>query len=407
MFLDKIAEKRSESNNTYDFASFLRGENIDTTNALNNSTYIKSINILADTIAKLPILLKKTTENGEIEATEQDLYTLLRLRSNKEMSAFDVIKSLILTYKHYGIAGLYIIRDNKGVPTALYPVQINSIIIDNLGLIKSIKQNKIVVDFSCGNSTGSCFLEDIIILKDNSFDGVNGKSVRNYAKDSINTNLQAQKYQKDLFENGLTSKAVVQTVTDIKDGGQLGQVQEKFNNLYKSNNRVFLVPAGFNISPLNLSLVDSQFAELKVDGKKEIANIIGVPYKLIDNGVLTEEENISFLTNNISPIITQLEQELNYKLLTNLQIKQGYKIRFNVNVMLRVNPKVQQEILCNYIKNGVYTTNDVREILGFSKIEGADILTYPSGQVTLENIISGEASWLKGGEKNGKTTEGN
>ena len=75
--------------------------------------------------------------------------------------------------------------------------------------------------------------------------------------------------------------------------------------------------------------------------------------------------------------------------------------------MLRVNPKVQQEILCNYIKNGVYTTNDVREILGFNKIEGADILTYPSGQVTLENIISGEASWLKGGEKNGKTTEGN
>ncbi|WP_349398899.1 phage portal protein, partial [Clostridium perfringens] len=79
-------------------------------------------------------------------------------------------------------------------------------------------------------------------------------------------------------------------------------------------------------------MVDSQFAELKVDGKKEIANIIGVPYKLIDNGVLTEEENISFLTNTISPIITQLEQELNYKLLTNLQIKQGYKIRFNVNV---------------------------------------------------------------------------
>ena len=135
--------------------------------------------------------------------------------------------------------------------------------------------------------------------------------------------------------------------------------------------------------------------------------MIGVPYSLIEKGVLTQEENISFLTNVISPIIAQLEQELNYKLLTNLQIKQGYKIRFNVNTMLRVNPKEQQEILCEYVKNGIYTTNNAREILGFNKIEGADILTYPSGQVTLENIISGEASWLKGGEKNGKTTEGN
>lgn len=407
MFLDKIIEKRSNDNsNITEWTSWIKGEDF-TSNALKNNTYIKSLNILADSIAKIPILLKKTTEEGEIEAIEEDLYSLLRLRMNKEMSTFDSIKALILMYKHYGRAGLYIIRDNKGVPIALYPVQINSIIIDNLGLIKSIKQNKILVDFSINGNIGSCFLEDIIILKDNSFDGIDGKAIRTYSIDTVNTNLQAQKYQKDLFANGLTSKAVVQTVTDIKDGGQLGQVQEKFNNLYKSNNRVFLVPAGFNISPLNLSLVDSQFAELKIDGKKDIANMIGVPYSLIEKGVLTQEENIAFLTNVISPIIAQLEQELNYKLLTNLQIKQGYKIRFNVNTMLRVNPKQQQEILCEYVKNGIYTTNNAREILGFNKIEGADILTYPSGQVTLEGIINGQASWLKGGEKNGKTTEGN
>ncbi|MDK0745673.1 phage portal protein [Clostridium perfringens] len=407
MFLDKIIEKRSNDNsNITEWTSWIKGEDF-TSNALKNNTYIKSLNILADSIAKIPILLKKTTEEGEIEAIEEDLYSLLRLRMNKEMSTFDSIKALILMYKHYGRAGLYIIRDNKGVPIDLYPVLINGITVDDLGLIKSIKQNKILVDFSVNGNCGSCFLEDIIILKDNSFDGIDGKAIRTYSKDTVNTNLQAQKYQKDLFANGLTSKAVVQTVTDIKDGGQLGQVQEKFNNLYKSNNRVFLVPAGFNISPLNLSLVDSQFAELKIDGKKDIANMIGVPYSLIEKGVLTQEENISFLTNVISPIIAQLEQELNYKLLTNLQIKQGYKIRFNVNTMLRVNPKEQQEILCEYVKNGIYTTNNAREILGFNKIEGADILTYPSGQVTLENIISGEASWLKGGEKNGKTTEGN
>ncbi|MDH5095995.1 phage portal protein [Clostridium perfringens] len=406
MFLDKIAEKRSVNSNITDWTSWIKGEDV-ASNALKNNTYIKSLNILADSIAKIPILLKKTTKEGEVEATEEDLYRLLRLRMNEEMSTFDSIKALILMYKHYGRVGLYIKRNNQGVPTGLYPVLINGITVDDLGLIKSIKQNKILVDFSINGNIGSCFLEDIIILKDNSFDGIDGKAIRTYSIDTVNTNLQAQKYQKDLFANGLTSKAVVQTVTDIKDGGQLGQVQEKFNNLYKSNNRVFLVPAGFNISPLNLSLVDSQFAELKIDGKKDIANMIGVPYSLIEKGVLTQEENIAFLTNVISPIIAQLEQELNYKLLTNLQIKQGYKIRFNVNTMLRVNPKQQQEILCEYVKNGIYTTNNAREILGFNKIEGADILTYPSGQVTLENIISGEASWLKGGEKNGKTTEGN
>ncbi|WP_349401352.1 phage portal protein [Clostridium perfringens] len=407
MFLDKIFEKRSADGEAFDWTSFIKGEETPT-NALKNGTYIKSINILADTIAKLPILLKKVTKDGEIEAIENDLYSLLRLRANKEMSTFDAIKSLILMYKHFGRAGLYIKRDIKGNIEGLYPVEITNITIDNVGLIRSLKQNKIVIDFKCGDVEGSCFNEDMVILKDNSFDGVDGKAIKKYARDSINTSLQAEKYQCELFANGLTSKAAVQMVSDIKDEGQLTKVQEKFDKLYKSKNRIFLIPAGFSVNPLNLSLVDSQFAELKIDGKKDIANIIGIPYPLIEKGVLTEEENISFLTTTISPIIAQLEQELNYKLLTISQIKQGYKIRFNVNAMLRTNTKVQQEILCEYVKNGIYTTNDAREILGFSKIEGADILLYPSGQVTLENIVSGEASWLKkkGGDKDGKT-EGN
>lgn len=407
MFLDKIFEKRSADGEAFDWTSFIKGEEAPT-NALKNGTYIKSVNILADTVAKLPILLKKVTKDGEIEAIENDLYSLLRLRANKEMSTFDAIKALILMYKHFGIAGLYIKRDIKGNIEGLYPTQITDITIDNVGLIKSVKQNKIVIDFICGDVEGSCFSEDMVILKDNSFDGVNGKAIKKYAKDYISTALQAQKYQCELFANGLTSKAAVQMISDIKDEGQLVKVQEKFEKLYKSKNRIFLIPAGFSVNPLNLSLVDSQFAELKTDGKRDIANIIGIPYPLIEKGVLTEEENISFLTNTISPIIAQLEQELNYKLLTDLQLKQGYKIRFNVNAMLRTNSKVQQEILCEYVKNGIYTTNDAREILGFSKIEGADILLYPSGQVTLENIVSGEASWVKkkGGDKNGQA-EGN
>ena len=105
MFLDKIAEKRSVNSNITDWTSWIKGEDF-TSNALKNNTYIKSLNILADSIAKIPILFKKTTEEGEIEATEEDLYRLLRLRMNEEMSTFDSIKALILMYKHYGRAGL-------------------------------------------------------------------------------------------------------------------------------------------------------------------------------------------------------------------------------------------------------------------------------------------------------------
>ena len=137
-------------------------------------------------------------------------------------------------------------------------------------------------------------------------------------KESIDSNVKAQKYQSQLFSNGLTNKMVVQLTSDVKDSKELKKIQNKFDKLYSSNGRVFTVPAGFNVSAMNLSLADSQFAELKVIGKQDIASALGVPYSLIEKGSLTEDENIAFLSNAIIPIITALEQEMDWKLLTDI-----------------------------------------------------------------------------------------
>lgn len=176
--------------------------------------------------------------------------------------------------------------------------------------------------------------------------------------------------------------------------------------MYSNNGRVFTVPAGYNVSALNLSLADSQFAELKIIGKKDITSAIGVPYSLIEKGSLTEEETIAFLSNAIIPIITALEQEMDWKLLTPTDRKKGYKIRFNVNAMLRTSPLTQSLIIDRYLKNGAYTQNDAKRILGVPLVEGGDIVTLPSGQITLENLIKGNATWQKGDNVKGGEEDG-
>ena len=311
------------------------------------------------------------------------------------MNAFECIKALVAMTKHYGSAGLYIDRNNKGLVKALYPVRINQFIVDNTGLINSTKNNKVLVEFTCGDVSGSCFEKDIIILRDNSINGINFRKTRSYIRDSIDTNVKAQKYQSQLFSNGLTNKIVVQLTSDIKEDKELRKVQAKFDRMYSNNGRVFTVPAGYNVSAMNLSLADSQFAELKIIGKQDITSAIGVPYSLIEKGSLSEEETIAFLSNAIIPIITALEQEMDWKLLTSVERKQGYKIRFNVNAMLRTSPEKQSVILDRYVKDGIYTINDCKRILGVPLVEGGDIVTLPSGQITLENLISGNATWQK------------
>ncbi|GAA0762333.1 phage portal protein [Clostridium sartagoforme] len=401
---EKLFEQRNlTGENPFDWTAWIKGENQDFTG--NDSTYSKCINLYADNIAKLPIVTKKSTKKGDIDADSFYLYELLRLRPNPSMNAFECIKALVAMNKHYGSAGLYIDYDKKGLVKGLYPVKINQFIVDNAGLIKSTKENKVLVDFTCGDVSGSCFEKDIIILRDNSINGINFKKTRSYIKDSIDTNIKAQKYQSQLFSNGLTNKIVVQLTSDIKEEKELRKVQSKFDRMYSNNGRVFTVPAGYNVSALNLSLADSQFAELKIIGKKDITSAIGVPYSLIEKGSLTEEETIAFLSNAIIPIITALEQEMDWKLLTDKERKAGYKIRFNVNAMLRTSPLTQSIIIDRYLKNGAYTVNDAKRILGVPLVDGGDIVTLPSGQITLNNLINGKATWQKNSIKGGDDSD--
>ncbi|MBD7914219.1 phage portal protein [Clostridium sp. Sa3CUN1] len=392
---EKLFERRSlTGENPFDWTKWIKGEDEDFTG--NDSTYSKCINLYAENIAKLPIITKIKTDKGDIDAENFYLYEKLRLRPNDSMNAFECIKALVAMNKHYGSAGLYIDHDKKGLVSGLYPVRITNFTVDNAGLIKSTKENKVLVDFICGDISGSCFEKDIIILRDNSINGINFRTTKSYIKDSIDTNIKAQKYQSQLFSNGLTNKIVVQLTSDIKDDKELKKVQDKFDKMYSNNGRVFTVPAGYNVSAMNLSLADSQFAELKIIGKKDITSAIGVPYSLIEKGSLSEEETIAFLSNAIIPIITALEQEMDWKLLTETERKKGYKIRFNVNAMLRTSPEKQSVILDRYVKDGIYTINDCKRILGVPLVEGGDTVTLPSGQITLDNLINGNATWQKG-----------
>lgn len=395
---EKVFEKRSSE--PFNWTNWVKGDNCDYLGNEADSTYSKSINILSDSVAKLPIEIKRVTDDGEIIDNNHKLHDILRIRPNETMNSFICIKSLILLYKHYGMAGLFINRNENGKILGLYPAKVTKITVDNVGLIKSKKLNKTLIDFEVGDYYGSCFNYDMILLLDNSLNGIEGKATKHYSKSTIDTNIKAQEYQKDLFSHGLTNKAVVQLTSDIKDEKELRKIQDKFNRIYTNNGRIFTVPAGYNISPLNLNLADSQFAELKAMGKQDITTAIGVPYSLLEKGVLTEEETIAFLTNTIIPILIQIEQEMDWKLLSVSDRKHGYKIRFNVNTMLRTSPEKQKNIIIDYVKNGVYSLEYAREILGVPNDMNGTVLL-PSGEILLTDLINHNASWqkMKGGEE--------
>lgn len=292
----------------------------------------------------------------------------------------------------------------------LYPAKIEDILIDNLGLIKTLKKNATLYNITVCGSNFDVKEEDLCIYKSGiSFDGLKTKSNRSLLTNIINTNIKSSEYLNKLFDNGLTNKILVQLTSDIKDNKKLKETQEKFDKLYSSNGRTFTVPAGYSISSLNLSLADAQFEQLRKLSRREIANCFGLsPAQINDlsdsNNNNMEMQNLGFLADTLLIKFQQIEQELDYKYLSSIDRENGFKCRFNQSVMLRTDAKTQADIICKYLQNGAYSINDARRKLGERLIDGGDTVLVPSGYYDLKYL--NEITLKKVGAEIGKETEG-
>jgi HK97 family phage portal protein len=373
---------------------------------LKESTYFSCINVISQDIAKCTLQVKKETDKGEVIGKEHYLYDILRLRPNSYMSAIDCYRAFVALAKHYGHAGLLIDRQGNKVK-ALYPVKITNCTIDNAGLIKSIKNNKILWDFeSIEGETGSCFDKDIIVLKDFTLDGIRGKANKNILNENLDTSIKSQNHLNKLFTNSLTNKLAIQLTSDIKDEKELNKIQDKFSRIYSSTNKIFTIPAGYSVQPLSLSLSDIQYIELRKLSKEEIAMSFRVPLSKLgiirDTAISEEQDNIKYLGECLLVLFEQIEQEMDYKLLTENERRQGYKIRFNINVLLRTDSKTQSDVVNSYVRNGVYDLDYARDILGVPKLGGEPIITLPSGQILLKDLLNGNASYQKNNNEDTK-----
>ena len=341
------------------------------------------------------MLVKQHTKNGDRVATEHKLYNLLRNRPNPYMSACDFFKGMEATRDHNGESASLIVRDKKNMVIGLYPITIVKITIDNVGLLKTTKVvNPIIVTYTCGidKQEYTARYDEILHFKGFTLDGMTSMSARERLKTTIDTALISKDYQKDLFANGLTNKAVVQLTSDIKDEKELKKTQEKFGRMYSSNSRIMTVPAGYTVTPLNLNLTDAEFSVLRKMSTTDIFTSFGVPLYL--GGILEGYNNnamemamLSFLNDTLQEKYTTIEQETEYKLLTDADRMQGYYLEFDTTYLFKQDAKTLTAILVSQVQNGIATSNEARRKLGYEDDSNGDELLLHSGMMPLSTVL--------------------
>lgn len=312
----------------------------------------RCIEILSDSVAKLPAYVM---DRGSREHVPHSILRLLNDRPNEAMTPFIRKKVLETSRLEGGNAYDWIVRDPRtAAPVELIPIPWQ--------LVQPWRDMSGRVWYDVTHPiTGKAMRlpqEDICHYKNATRGGLKGISTLARAAEVISTARAAQQYDLSYYNNGGQPSGVLQTDSDLSgyakgadgkvlfrpDGSAVSlkdQLRSQWERVHmgpSNAHRVAILDLGLEYKPLAASNRDAQFVEDKQLSVTDIARYFGVPLYKLNEGKQAygsnEQNAIEYVVSTLHPIITQYEEELSYKLLTDSELAR-YEIRINMMAELK------------------------------------------------------------------------
>lgn len=364
---------------------------------LSEVTYFACLKILSEAVAKLPLSLQRTSENGGVEeAVRSPFYHAVKVRPNPFMTPSIFWGATENNRNHFGNAYAYIKRENGRVE--LYPLssECMSVRLPENRRITSLRD--VIYEYTFPETGEIVRLpsERVLHFKTSTtFGGLLGVPVRMKLQMSLDGAKDSQAVLNELYKNNMTARAVVQYAGTQEINSELSrqfirQMDNYAHGREQASKNFIPIPYGTTVTPLNLRLTDEQFLELRKYTALQIASAFGIkPNQLNDyekaSYANSEAQQLAFYAETMLAILKQYEEELNFKLLTEEQIAQGYRFKFNVAAVLRGDTKAQVESLCQGIASGLYTPNEARRMLDLPAKEGGDRIYFNGSNIAVED----------------------
>ena len=407
----KSAAAQSESMSLTQLLDFLGLHNT-SANALSEATYFACLKVLSEAVGKLPMKIQQYTAGQGIRIARDHLfYRALNERPNRHMTASTFWSTMELCRLHYGNAYAWIdMRDPKR--PQLWPIDPTTVQVwyDDACELRDAPDVYYLV--SAKNGRQVLTSEEVLHFKSHqTLDGLVGVSVREQLASTIQGGVKAQKLLNAMYDSGMTAKAVLQ-YTGSQNDANVKQLLKEIGEYLKGGgksgaDKLIPLPVGFNLTPLNMTLADSQFLEVKQYTALQIAAAFGVkPYQVGDytksSYASAEAQQLSFLVDTLLYIVKQYEEETSYKILTDTDVALGYHTKLNTAVMLRADQQTQINTLSAAVSNFLMTPNEAREKLDLPAKDGGDQLLGNGASIPVQYTgaqymdISGkeEKAWL-------------
>lgn len=341
--------------------------------ALAISTVYRCVALISETVASLPI--RHEIRRGTVyRPQDDDLTRLLSTEPNEWTSAFDFWRQAVQTRLLFGdgyivpqhfrdgsLKRFVLARPSTGAPgTGIGEYMIND---PEQGLEGAYEEN------------------EIIRIKGLSLDGITCMSVIGYAAQTSSLAATADRNTLTNFANGGTPLGILTNDDGAMGYGQLQKealerAAERVNESLQQGSRLSALGGNWKLIQYGMSAADMQFLESRKFTVREICRFFGVHPSFVfddtsNNYKSAEMANVAFLSNTLNPILRQIENELDRKLLGG---RRGERLRFDREELYATDLESRMSYLEKRIQTGTMTPNEGRATLGQTPVEGGDRL---------------------------------
>lgn len=365
---------------------WLRDETGDLTPDTGDATYYTCLKLLSEAMAKLPCYVRGK-DGGKV--TKGRLPYLVGLKPNEFQTMAEFLGFMEFCRNHYGNGYAVVVYRNDGEIGGLYPLnplQVQ-VIVNNT---RDFSQ-KYWYQYTGNNGVVNINAENVIHVKNwyrRYENPIVGLPVKDILATTIQGVKQGQKVQNKMFSQGMNPNSCLKYTGNLSKDAKKQAMMDLKEVASVIDNRIFTVPMGWELTPLTLSLADSQFLEMRKYSSSQVAAAMGIPSQMLNDYAKVSyatatAQQLAFLQSTLSYIIEVYEQEFTSKLLTEKEFLDGMNIKFNLSSLLRSDPVQQATMLRTYVDGSIYKINEARTFAGLPPIDGGDVLMKMPGADTI------------------------
>lgn len=342
--------------------------------SLTLSAVYACVQIIAGTIATLPLPVYKRLPNGGKErAPTHPLYSKLHDRPNPEMSSVTFRETLVTHLLLWGNAFCEVVRSNGNVPTELWPIHPGRVRI-------AIESGRKVFWITVNGIERPFTSDDILHIPGLGHDGYIGLSPIQLARETLGLAMATEEFGARFYANSTRLSGILKHPNTLSPEAAK-RLRDAWDKQYvgKDNaHKVFVAEEGMDFVPFSVPPNDAQFLETRKFQIAEIARIFHVPLHMIadldrstNNNI--EHQSIDFVVHTIRPWAVRLEQILNWELFGE---RSPFFCEFVIDGLLRGDIKSRYEAFAVARQNGVINADEWRELENMNPQEGGQGKAY-------------------------------